>query len=352
MHDLRASHCALCRQPYIYFPSICQQLHYLLLKMEPVAYRRRDHEVLEEEKHRDVFSPQFGDTKISDNKPGGPEEIERSSTEETGRSQDVKESCLLENGVGYAKGKQVSVDDLLCALCKEFLFLPAVLNCGHVFCDSCMSGLATKPLNCPVCESLHPGEFPNVCLDLDHFLQEQFPKEYLMRKERATRQRAECQCGESSSSALREKKKGELPYPKDDNLFLEEDLRNVHVGVGCDSCGMYPLVGKRYKCKDCKEVIGFDLCETCYNSSSKLPGRFNQQHTPDHEFEIDDSNMLCKILFRSLMDDPRLEHPSVITVLDISEVHDDLDAADEDVVTVLDIPEVIDDLDTTDNVTE
>lgn len=32
------------------------------------------------------------------------------------------------------------------------------------------------------------------------------------------------------------------------------------------------------------EAIGFDLCENCHESSSKLPGRFNQQHTKDHEF--------------------------------------------------------------------
>ncbi|CAI9762774.1 unnamed protein product [Fraxinus pennsylvanica] len=58
-----------------------------------------------------------------------------------------------------------------------------------------------------------------------------------------------------------------------------------HPGVGCDWCGMYPIFGERYKCKDCVEKIGFDLCEGCYKSSSKLPGRFNQQHTPEHHTE-------------------------------------------------------------------
>ncbi|KAF3682417.1 hypothetical protein FXO37_02343 [Capsicum annuum] len=29
----------------------------------------------------------------------------------------------------------------------------------------------------------------------------------------------------------------------------------VHIGVGCDYCVMYPIVGERYKCKDCKEKI-------------------------------------------------------------------------------------------------
>ncbi|RVW25604.1 E3 ubiquitin-protein ligase PRT1 [Vitis vinifera] len=42
---------------------------------------------------------------------------------------------------------------------------------------------------------------------------------------------------------------------------------------------MCPIIGDRYRCKDCKEKIGFDLCGDCYNTNSKLPGRFNQQHT-------------------------------------------------------------------------
>lgn len=48
---------------------------------------------------------------------------------------------------------------------------------------------------------------------------------------------------------------------------------------------MCPIVGERYRCKDCVEKIGFDLCQNCYQSSSKLPGRFNQQHREDHKFE-------------------------------------------------------------------
>jgi len=59
---------------------------------------------------------------------------------------------------------------------------------------------------------------------------------------------------------------------------------------------VYPIRGKRYKCQDCTELIGFDLCEACYNSSSKLPGRFNQRHTPDHRMEVDNSSLLRGIL--------------------------------------------------------
>lgn len=49
---------------------------------------------------------------------------------------------------------------------------------------------------------------------------------------------------------------------------------------------MYPIIGDRYKCKDCLEEVGFDLCGNCYNTRSKRPGRFNQQHKPEHKFHL------------------------------------------------------------------
>ncbi|URD83500.1 Zinc finger, ZZ type [Musa troglodytarum] len=78
-------------------------------------------------------------------------------------------------------------------------------------------------------------------------------------------------------------------------LWLNEDMSAFHVGVVCDSCEIYLIIGKQYKCKDWKEAVGFDLREACYNTISKLPGRFNQQHTPDHKFE---PHMLRNILMR------------------------------------------------------
>jgi len=76
------------------------------------------------------------------------------------------------------------------------------LSSYAVFCEFCLSDLPNEPLKCPVCECLHPGEFPNVCLDLDHFLEEQFPREYAMRKERAQLKSIKHRHGESSRSKL------------------------------------------------------------------------------------------------------------------------------------------------------
>jgi hypothetical protein len=59
MHVFRESHCAVCRQPYKHFPSICQLMHHLILKLEPADYKRREKEVLEEERRIETYSPQI-----------------------------------------------------------------------------------------------------------------------------------------------------------------------------------------------------------------------------------------------------------------------------------------------------
>ncbi|KAK4573967.1 hypothetical protein RGQ29_031771 [Quercus rubra] len=46
MSGLCESRCPICRHPYIHFPTICQMLHLLLLKLYPVAYKRRENQIL------------------------------------------------------------------------------------------------------------------------------------------------------------------------------------------------------------------------------------------------------------------------------------------------------------------
>jgi hypothetical protein len=36
---------------------------------------------------------------------------------------------------------------------------------------------------------------------------------------------------------------------------------SIHTGVKCDSCKVYPVQGRRYKCTQCNN---FDYCEKCY----------------------------------------------------------------------------------------
>ncbi|CAN6273516.1 unnamed protein product [Urochloa humidicola] len=167
------------------------------------------------------------------------------------------------------------------------LYQPAVLNCGHVYCISCLPSLNEEALKCHVCGSLHPGDFPNVCLDLDHFLEEYFPAEYESRGQKVQSKKGQFNREESSSGTSSAKGSSRAEH---------DDTVDIHVSVGCDSCGVYPIRGERYKCLDCTELIGFDLCGACYKSDSKLPGRFNQQHTPDHRMELDNSSLMPSFL--------------------------------------------------------
>uniref|UniRef100_A0A0E0CNK0 RING-type domain-containing protein n=1 Tax=Oryza meridionalis TaxID=40149 RepID=A0A0E0CNK0_9ORYZ len=293
MHIIRESHCAVCRQPYKHFPSICQLLHHLLIKLEPVEYKRREKEVLEDEKRVDTYSPQiieFLNSKSNNCEIDGENRPEESNSRPP---QEVTSDGNTING----HPKKVKLEDVSCALCKELLYQPAVLNCGHVYCMSCLSSLDDGALKCQVCGGLHPGDFPNVCLDLDHFIEDYFPAEYDLRREKIKLLKGECNQGSSSGTSCRKEGRGR-PTNKENRAHQDDDLSDVHIGVGCDSCGMYPIRGKRYKCKDCTELIGFDLCEECYNTKSKLPGRFNQHHTPDHRMELDQSalfNMLMRL---------------------------------------------------------
>ena len=68
---------------------------------------------------------------------------------------------------------------------------------------------------------------------------------------------------------LEEDKKEEKKEEKKENKVKE-----VHYCIICDGCGMKPLIGKRYKCKGCKD---FDYCEKCYEKN---------KDTHKHEFKL------------------------------------------------------------------
>lgn len=285
-------------------------LHFLLLKMYPVAYKRRESQTLEEEKETGYFSPQFnyqacyhrGDPVLfsavdfesnSSSDPISTREGEPCTKLEPSMSRSVVQDSGACTPIEMSDGnsndeaiqekncKQISVNDVLCLVCKQLLFRPVVLNCGHVYCESCIFPPADKMLKCQACEMLHPRGFPKVFLMLDHFLEKQFPKEYVLRRDAVQLKQVDFERKNpkiSSGSAKSDKQGENLPQP--------DTISSIHFGVGCDSCGIYPITGDRYNCKDCVEKVGFDLCGDCYNTRSKLPGRFNQQHTPEHTFEL------------------------------------------------------------------
>ncbi|MED6212517.1 hypothetical protein PIB30_084166 [Stylosanthes scabra] len=309
MDIIRESHCPICRQAYYHFPAICQMLHFLLLKLYPDAYKRRLHQVLEEEKELGCFSPQFdaetcGSQSKIDNPGSSPsgatkDPLPNSSNSESceckeksgSSNHEGKEGCIISEVMGtpsiegkkvpendkHNQQQKITIADVICTKCNQMLFHPIVLNCGHVFCEACMMNLDDQALKCQVCQSPHPRGFPKVCLALGHFLEEQFPEEYAKRRDAVQFSQVKFKPEISSCSS------GDGEAKKINQV--SGLLSRMHRGVGCDFCGMFPIIGERYKCIDCKEEIGFDLCGDCHKTHSKLPGRFNQQHTPEHRFE-------------------------------------------------------------------
>ena len=61
-----------------------------------------------------------------------------------------------------------------------------------------------------------------------------------------------------------------------------DDAPYVHFGVGCDGCGAFPIRGNAFRCLDCPDAVGFDLCGECRTSSPHVVGRFEQGHSPSH----------------------------------------------------------------------
>ena len=62
-----------------------------------------------------------------------------------------------------------------------------------------------------------------------------------------------------------------------------------HKAITCDGCGMSPIVGYRYKCRDCPN---HDICESCYDEwasgkmSNKLGKQVISQKAEDHRFKL------------------------------------------------------------------
>ncbi|XP_056866274.1 E3 ubiquitin-protein ligase PRT1-like isoform X2 [Raphanus sativus] len=293
MSDLSESHCPICRDPYVHFPAVCQKLHFLLKNIYPLAHNKRENQVLKWEQELDSFSPQMDEPNTKDDSLDITDEqkVEEDSNPTRLLSSNEKEpleDAKTVNVHGSDLPKSIiSKDDFLCSACKDLLVRPMVLNCGHVYCEGCvvdMMDQESAKIKCKECHVCDPRRFPKVCLALQQFLEENFPEEYTSRESGIQKTLGNFQSyRKEGTSSSDENNNNDLPW-------WASPASNVHVGTGCDSCGVFPIIGDRYSCKDCKEEVGYDLCKDCYMTPSKVSGRFNQQHTSDHRLELTEVN--------------------------------------------------------------
>ncbi|KAK1375563.1 hypothetical protein POM88_031756 [Heracleum sosnowskyi] len=233
MGHVYTSYCPVCRSPFGNFPRICKTLHIAVLQLYPRVHKRRELQVREEEREYEMFSPHIWNI--------------------------------------HSGEKLLTCNHVLCESCKKLLLQPVVLNCGHVHCEECLVG-SSQFCKCSVCKSLHPNGFPKKCFALEHLIKLHLPKDYAERKlsslgisirhdSTAFQKRIELKtvpCASSTSICFPAWVIGHGPV--------------VHYSSGCDQCGMLPLIGNRYHCRDCNGTSGFDLCEQCFRNFLNLPG--------------------------------------------------------------------------------
>jgi hypothetical protein len=54
---------------------------------------------------------------------------------------------------------------------------------------------------------------------------------------------------------------------KHSHVFTEKIIKKFHIGVTCDGCGISCIIGTRFKCNTCYNL---DLCQSCYKSNLNI----------------------------------------------------------------------------------
>lgn len=359
MDAFGTSHCPVCRRAYRHLPAVCEALHGYLGRTFPREYAERLRENLDEEEEMDHFSPELpaalilprtasasASTPPAQHHPPtadtlvGTTLIDALAAATPSRGPNLRLfACAFDDGrtdAGPAPGRSGSEPEL--GPGTHILHDPVVLACGHAVCRGCeRRRMGTSPgtrRECPRCGRPDPtGEAP--------------PEPSLLLAELVRRA-----CGNAPAEAaaardaawdaahppatapdVKEPTVETKPEPGSENAsggtgggaprtferFLES-VRRVdpesftHIGVGCDVCGMYPIRGRRFRCMDCPESMGFDLCVGCHRTAAEtagededepgdgagpgggpgagggvdprvIHGRFNQNHRPDHRME-------------------------------------------------------------------
>ena len=296
MSFIGASACPLCRFEYAKFPRLCGALHEFLGRAFPGEYRARLAALDEDEAEMQQQSPQ---------------------------------------PAAGAAPAATDAELFRCVRCAGLLFEPVALNCGHLACLACCVGDALAgggPLparvDCPECGE--PSDLPRPCLQLDGFLKRRFAAEYAASGRESQLDALAALAAEAGAGAGagggEPAAEGEAGAAGAGRPSLLDPDHYTHLGVGCDGCGVYPIVGRRFKCLQCPETIGYDLCRACMDRDPGAQGRFNQNHTKDHEME---EVLPQPTLLHVLADRNHESIQSMANLMDVVIVHGEEEAAGE-----------------------
>eukprot|EP00933_Yihiella_yeosuensis_P031084 TRINITY_DN24625_c0_g2_i1.p1 TRINITY_DN24625_c0_g2~~TRINITY_DN24625_c0_g2_i1.p1 ORF type:complete len:278 (-),score=51.72 TRINITY_DN24625_c0_g2_i1:282-1115(-) len=164
-------------------------------------------------------------------------------------------------------GEEGFLEDFQCAVSGELAYEPCALSSGSIVSASKVppEGFAKDPNRLIAC-ALH-GQVPRKSATLEAMIKSMFPEEY----ERAA--------NESASSSLSRR----------DVCRAFDPWEHIHMGLGCDGCGLWPIRGPAWEDVDLKDKVGFHLCDGCYKlgyHKRVMGGRFNQGHMPKNRMEL------------------------------------------------------------------
>ena len=348
------SACPTCRRPFNNLPAVCDDLHAYLGRTYPKEYAQRLREQYEEEKKDGNFSPNDGQSELFG--VGWTLELCNKRDMKTmrlisqGNGPEVFD--LLEKQEPETSGDSDFKTRFTCDFVKHdmgihhhCLWEPCVLTCGHTVCKHCATSHLTFGAGstsvCPhpeCCMRIVGDEMPDVCKLMQTVIEasplaEEARSAAAAREEAATRgekphrytfdprmlqgsedeeEALEVEYGSEDSEEEHEEEEeeheeeeeeeedalpGAVPEGIDPNTIPRPDPDTfVHVAVGCDACGVYPIRGRRFRCVDCPERMGFDLCGACHGMVQSrfdhderhndfIAGRFNQRHRPGHRMK-------------------------------------------------------------------
>ena len=353
MSSLGESHCAVCRNVFTALPALSHAIENHTLWCDAAAFGERLREAREEELARGQKSPKFevlrlksaGKHDVVDFGDAlGREEDDGAIAKRLEESEDVSSALGACATFDPESGRAVAAFHA-CSCpgmrddgdgCGELASRPVVCQqCGALYerahadvltaragdgGEWCECG-AIRPPTAVVfvlkedIESVYPNEFIDASRRrCDEVLAESLAK---LKLERKAEREAEVKASEETVAEV--KTRGEIPEGEehngegdgndgngegDSNDHATVNVRGAgtlvfdhetftHYGVGCDFCGVYPIVGPRYQCKECKELefMGFDLCSKCMQSVFEHPDRkrdyrFAQNHTDKHEMVL------------------------------------------------------------------
>lgn len=223
--------CKVTKEPIYFLPSVCLPLHHHLLAeyKGPMKGRRQQDELEMTEK--------FGLPLPN-----------------------VSEAPEEEGDAGF-------LEEFQCVVSKELAYEPCALSSGSIVSAYCVpkGGFNKDPDRLVAC-ALH-GQAPRRSEALETMIKMRFSVEYA---ERGMTLASEGLVGDDHADGS----------CKD---FSSDD--NIHWGLGCDGCGLWPIRGEAWFDVDCRDKAGFHLCAACYGfgfHKRVLTGKLMQGHLPKH----------------------------------------------------------------------